>query len=143
MNPKFLIPPILAIIVAACQPGPAARVPGVPVQIAAGSYTDLTPSELQGMLRNKDFVFVNVHIPFQGNIADTDLSIPYDQITDSSYLSQLPADQESKIVLYCRSGRMSAIAAEALVGLGYRNIWNLQGGMVAWEQAGFEILKQE
>jgi rhodanese-related sulfurtransferase len=41
----------------------------------------------------------------------------------------------------CRSGRMSAIAAEKLVSLGFTNIWNLDGGMVAWEQAGFEIEK--
>jgi len=34
---------------------------------------------------------------------------------------------------------MSAIAAETLVKLGYTNIWNLDGGMVQWEQEGFEI----
>jgi rhodanese-related sulfurtransferase len=34
---------------------------------------------------------------------------------------------------------MSAIAAETLVGLGYTNIWNLDGGMVDWEQAGYTI----
>ncbi len=88
------------------------------------------------MLANKDFTFLNVHIPFEGNIPGTDLSIPYDQIAQN--LDKLP-DKSAKIVLYCRSGRMSAIAAETLVGLGYTNSWNLDGGMVAWEQAGFKI----
>ena len=36
---------------------------------------------------------------------------------------------------------MSEIAAEEFVSLGYTNIWNLTGGMVEWEQAGFEIEK--
>ena len=84
-------------------------------------------------------MFVNVHSSFEGDIADTDLSMPYDQITEPANLAQLPVDKNAKIVLYCRSGRMSAIAAEALVKLGYTNIWNLRGGMLEWERAGFEI----
>ncbi len=36
---------------------------------------------------------------------------------------------------------MSAIAATELVSLGYTNIWNLEGGMVSWEQAGYSIEK--
>jgi len=34
---------------------------------------------------------------------------------------------------------MSDIAAKTLIQLGYTNIWNLDGGMVAWENAGFPI----
>ena len=41
-----------------------------------------------------------------------------------------------KIVLYCTSGDRSAIAASYLLKLGYRNIYNLSGGINAWIQAG-------
>lgn len=129
------------VLLAACQSAvttqPSVVVEGQEVAVEGGSYKDVSASELQTMLENKDFTFVNVHIPFEGNIPDTDLSIPYDQIAEN--LEQLPADKKAKIVLYCRSGRMSSIAAETLVGLGYTNLWNLSGGMVAWEQAGLDI----
>ena len=135
---KFLLFLLVAIGLVGCQSKP---VTGETVTVAGGSYQNATPNELNTMLKNKDFVFINVHIPFAGNIADTDLSIPYDQITAPEQFSQLPVDKNAKIVLYCRSGRMSAIAADNLVSLGYTNIWNLEGGMVDWEQTGFEIEK--
>ena len=127
-----------ALILTACQ---SKTVAGETITVAGGSYQNITPDELNSMSEDKDFVFVNVHIPFAGNISNTDLSIPYDQISTPEYLNQLPTDKNAKIVLYCRSGRMSEIAATELVALGYSNIWNLDGGMVAWEQAGYEIEK--
>jgi rhodanese-related sulfurtransferase len=110
---------------------------GEQVFVSGGSYTRVSATELQAMLRNKDFAFVNTHIPFEGNIPDTDLSIPYNEIEQN--LDRLPADKDAKIVLYCRSGRMSADAAQTLVGLGYTNVWDLAGGMIAWEEAGLSL----
>lgn len=132
----FLSIVLIAMLLAACQPKPVTE---ETISVAGGSYKNISAPELQTMLKNKDFVFINVHIPFAGNIAGTDLSIPYDQIEQN--LSQLPGERNAKIVLYCRSGRMSAIAAETLVKLGYTNLWNLNGGMEAWEQAGYSIEK--
>ena len=129
---------MIGVLLAGCQPK---SVTGETVNVTGGAYQNVTPSDLNTLLNDKDFVFVNVHIPFDGNIQDTDLSIPYDQISIPEYMNQLPSDANAKIVLYCRSGRMSEIAATELVSLGYTKIWNLDGGMVAWEQAGYEIEK--
>ena len=126
------------MLLVGCQ---SKSVTGETVTAVGGSYQNITSDELNAMLKNKDFVFINVHIPFAGDIANTDMSIPYDEISVPENLSQLPVDKDAKIVLYCRSGRMSEIAAEELVSLGYANIWNLTGGMVEWEQAGYEIEK--
>jgi rhodanese-related sulfurtransferase len=132
---------VFSILAAACSTGQTVQVPeevnGEKITVPGGEYTDISAPELQTMLENKDFVFVNVHIPYEGDIANTDLSIPFDQIEQN--LDQLPQDKNAKIVLYCRSGRMSGIAAETLVGLGYSNIYNLEGGMIDWEEAGFPL----
>ena len=141
MKRIFFLLSVLVFVLAACQ-SRSVDVVGEKVEVDGGSYYNINTDELKTILNNKDFVFVNVHIPFEGNIADTDLSIPYDQITEPANLAQLPADKNAKIVLYCRSGRMSAIAAEKLIKLGYTNIWNLKGGMLGWERAGFGIQDQ-
>jgi rhodanese-related sulfurtransferase len=132
---------VMLLLLSACTSvatsQPAVEVVGKQVAVdGGGSYTDVSVAELQTMLANKDFTFINVHIPFEGNIANTDLSIPYDQVAQN--LDKIP-DKNAKIVLYCRSDRMSNIAAKELVGLGYTNLWNLDGGMVAWEAAGLPI----
>ncbi len=127
-------------LLSACRPAassPVVQVVGEGVKVQGGAYTNVTPSELDTMLKNKDFILVNVHIPFEGKIAHTDLSIPYDQISQEA--SKLPVDKNAKILVYCRSGHMSDIAAKTLIKLGYTNIWNLAGGMVAWENAGLPI----
>ena len=103
----------------------------------ADGYVDISVAQLAGMMEDKDFTLVNVHIPYEGEIPETDLFIPYDEIQDR--LDELPARDET-IVLYCRSGGMSAMAAEVLVDKGYTNIMELDGGFNAWEAQGHELL---
>lgn len=83
---------------------------------AVTAFKTITGEELAEMLLHKDFPLVNVHIPYEGEIAQTDAFIPFDQVSD--HLDQLPADKTAPIVLYCRSGRMSEIAAGELAALG-------------------------
>lgn len=43
--------------------------------------------------------------------------------------------KDKKVLLYCRSGRRSAEAAALLDSLGYKEVYNLEGGYVRWEAA--------
>ena len=134
---KVIIIALLALLVSGCsQTTPDDGDLSLPSKNSAG-YTDINVSQLAEMLAEKDFTFVNVHIPYAGDIPQTDLSIPFDQVETN--LSQLPTDKDAPLVIYCRSGNMSTQAAETLVGLGYTNVLEVDGGMNAWQTAGYEL----
>lgn len=105
---------------------------------SAATFQTITTKQLAQMLKHKDFLFVNVHVPYEGEIAQTDAFIPFDQIGEN--LGLLPTAKSAPIVLYCRSGRMSEIAAGELAARGYTNVSHMAGGMVEWAKAGRPVL---
>lgn len=115
---------------------------GMPVPPPTGqvpSYKNITSQELSTVLSKKDFFFVNVHIPYAGEIDKTDAFIPYDNIREN--LAKFPKNKNAKIVLYCRSGMMSDVASQRLSEMGYTNVYNLTGGMIDWEKQGYTLLQ--
>ena len=49
------------------------------------------------------------------------------------------AAEDRDIVLYCGTGGRSALAAETLTKMGYNNVKSMDGGIVAWTQAGLPV----
>jgi len=135
---------ILPSMAAAFPDGPAGW-PSIEVasantgEVQAG-FSTITSDELAGMLARKDFFFVNVHIPYEGEIERTDAFIAFDEIAQN--LDSLPQDRAEPIVLYCRSGRMSEIAANVLAERGFTQVSHLAGGMVDWQRSGRPVLQR-
>ena len=125
-------PPAVVFDVALAQDGQTKR------QASAG-FATIDSAQLAAMLQSKGFFFVNVHIPYEGEIEDTDVHIAFDKIAEN--LDKLPPDKDAEIVLYCRSGRMSEIAAAELARLGFTNVAHLSGGMIDWQKAGHEVVQ--
>ena len=93
----------------------------------------MTTQELQNKLNAKEnFVLLDVRTQEEynaGYIAGAIL-LPYDEINAKATIV-LP-DKEKEIVLYCRSGRRSAIAKKSLLDLGYQKVVDF-GGVKRWK----------
>jgi rhodanese-related sulfurtransferase len=142
MNARALLSRILPLLAVMLLPatGSAQNAPtiGERVAVEGGAYWTISVAELQGMMGSDvEAPLVNVHVPDQGDIAGTDLSISFREIAD--HLGELPADKGAPVVLYCRSGPMSVRAATTLAGLGYTRIYSLNGGFNAWAAAGLPM----
>ena len=70
----------------------------------------------------------------EGHIPNAIL-IPYTEIDAKA--EGILTDKDAQILVYCRSGRRSKIAAESLANLGYTNVKEF-GGIIDWE---YEIVK--
>ena len=102
---------------------------------------EISATELDERLgRGDELALVDVREPYEREIADLpevgQLRIPIDQLL--ARVSEL--DREAPLILYCRSGSRSGWATQELLALGFDNVWNLKGGLLAWkEEVDFSI----
>ncbi len=99
-----------------------------------GNYQDIEARELSHCpedTRNR-YVLVDVRTDeeFRDGHIPNALHIPLDQLEER--YQELERYKEQKILLVCRSGRRSALAAEFLAGAGFQHLYNLKGGMLEW-----------
>jgi rhodanese-related sulfurtransferase len=90
--------------------------------------------------KQKGFVLVDVRSAeehLSGEIPGTDLNIDFREI--KARHRELGARLDDHIVVYCQSGRRSNIAAETLADLGYTHVYNVNGSMNAWMEAGYPV----
>jgi molybdopterin/thiamine biosynthesis adenylyltransferase/rhodanese-related sulfurtransferase len=94
------------------------------------SVPEITPRELRSRLDRGDKLFIlDVREPHEYEICNLNGTlIPLGDL--SRRVNELDSSRE--IVAHCRSGKRSAEAVEFLRKAGFRKIWNLKGGILAW-----------
>ena len=99
-----------------------------PAQTAA--VPEITPKQLKQRLdRGDDLYILDVREPHEYQICNLNGHlIPLGELPKR--VSELDSSRE--IVAHCRSGKRSAEAVEFLTKAGFRKIWNLKGGILAW-----------
>ena len=107
-----------------------------PRQAEAGALSNVSVQDLHAAAGQGALV-LDVREPYEfaeGRVAGS-LLVPL--ATVPSRADEFAKDEPVYIV--CRSGNRSLVAAEALVAVGYSDVRNVQGGMIAWEGAGLPI----
>jgi len=125
------------VLSAACGAGNSAA-PTTSTASAPAASVMVGPDDFARRVEDPKVVTINVHVPNEGNIAGTDLTIPFDQVSTTT---ELPADRATPLAVYCRSGNMSATAVKDLQAKGYTDVVELRGGYDAWLETGRTIDK--
>lgn len=96
------------------------------------NYKQITPEEAKTMMdKQEDYILLDVRSQeeFDEGHIEGAIVIPDTEITDRAEAEL--TDKEATILVYCRSGRRSKLAAQALADLGYTSIYEF-GGIIDW-----------
>jgi len=98
----------------------------------ASAYRAISPADAKKRIdAGEEIILLDVRTPeeyAEGHIAGSVL-LPLDEIDAKA--GEALKDKDAPIFVYCRSGRRSKIAAEALVSMGYTEVYDL-GGIIDW-----------
>jgi len=103
----------------------------------AGKLENLSPAVLSARLAGGKVQLIDVRTAEefqQGHIAGA-INLPLDSFDPKA----IPAEPGKELVLYCRSGRRSALAAGKMFENGSETVRHLEGGILAWQAAGLPV----
>lgn len=117
------------------------------VAAARGRVRELTPAQVEAYVYGQEALVVDLReateLDDEGLIAGA-YHVPRGLLEfwadPDSALHRHEFDPDRTTVLYCTNGRRSALAADVLGQLGYRDVAHLAGGLDAWKQAGLPVV---
>ena len=109
---------------------------------SSAQNTTVSPSEFQKAVKEKGVQVLDVRTPEEydeGFISGAVLANWNDQTSFQQGIADL--DKTQTVYIYCKSGRRSAAAQEWMLANGFTKVVNLEGGILAWNEAGLPTEK--
>ena len=104
------------------------------------SINQVNSDELLDFIDINNAVLVDVRTNDEYNSGYIENSINIDYFSDDFSENVEKLDKNTTIVLYCRSGKRSSKSANKLSKLGFKEIYNLQGGILDWIEIGNSVI---
>ena len=104
-----------------------------------GAITNVSVNEFAKVIETEKVVILDVRTPAEfmsGHIAGA-INIDAESGNFANEIKSL--DPNSTYAIYCRSGRRSGVASESMADAGFVKIYNMNGGTIDWEAAGFPL----
>lgn len=109
---------------------------------AENIFRSISPPDAMRMLQQRDdIIFLDVRTPEERSRG----FIPGSQLVSFNdvALGKLPLPKEKPILLVCAVGGRSYVAGQMLSAKGYKEVYNLSGGVKQWYQSGLPLLFKE
>ena len=110
--------------------------------LASGEKNALDPSAATDLINKQEAVIVDVRPASdfnKGHIINA-INIPSNGF--ASQMGVLSKHKEKPIIVSCRSGAQSSSACQQLRKAGYAEVYNLKGGILAWQSANLPVTRK-
>lgn len=101
----------------------------------------ITVEEMFNIMETEDVQIIDVRTPEEYGEGKLKTAQNLCVTHDDFKLKAEQLDKEKPVYLYCKSGRRSAKAAEILKEMGFKEIYEMPGGMDEWKQKGLDTDK--
>ena len=108
--------------------------------INSESINQMNSDELIEFIELNDAVLVDVRTEDEYNSGYIENSLNIDYFSNEFSVNADKLDKNTPIILYCRSGKRSSMSANKISKLGFKEIYNLQGGILEWIEEGNAIV---
>jgi len=104
----------------------------------------ISPKEFKQKMESGEYVLVDIRTPEEyeaERLPGVDLNLDFYADDFANQVNKL--DKNKKYLYYCRTGHRSGQAGHYAEDLGFKEVYELDGGIVAWKKAGFNTVKGE
>lgn len=116
--------------------GPSA--PAAAAAVANGSH--LGPQDFQSAMTAPNTVVLDVRTPSEFNAGHLPNATNIN-VEGGDFAQQIAnLDKSKAYAIYCHSGRRSGIAIDQMIDAGFGNVYDLEGGIAAWQSAGGQVV---
>ena len=94
-------------------------------------------------LQNCDGVIIDIRTPeehAEKRLNQAHILVPLDQLDAHHFMTEHNIPETKPVYILCRSGRRAIPAAEKFIGAGYPNVKIIEGGILACEANGIEVV---
>ena len=108
------------------------------------SVPTITPKELEELRRRGravELIDVRTPVEYREVHAEPARSVPLDRLDPKTVMEARNGMREEPLYTICRSGSRGRQACEAFHAAGFTNVINVEGGTLAWEQAGLPVVR--
>ena len=111
------------------------------VSEAKKNITEISPEEAANKLQNAEAVIVDVRETDEWDKEHIPNATHLNRGTIELDIEEKVPDPNAIIICHCGGGGRSALAAESLQKMGYKNVRSMAGGLKAWKAAGLPTAK--